>query len=103
MIDRRSGSSDPHKTAPDPGGPPTTGVSPWPELGTPPPPAGLGPDSREALWASGSEVLGELGRGGMGVVYLARNLPLNRPCALKTFPAGGRPDDHRAAPRRGGG
>jgi WD40 repeat protein len=34
-------------------------------------------------------VLFELGRGGMGVVYLARNMLLNRPCALKTFSAGG--------------
>jgi WD40 repeat protein len=42
----------------------------------------------DALHADGYEVFGELGRGGMGVVYLARNIPLNRPCALKTFPAG---------------
>jgi WD40 repeat protein len=34
-------------------------------------------------------MLGELGRGGMGVVYLARNISLNRPCAIKTFSAGG--------------
>jgi WD40 repeat protein len=35
----------------------------------------------------GYEVRGELGRGGMGVVYLARQIRLNRPCALKLIPA----------------
>ena len=36
----------------------------------------------------GFEIRGELGRGGMGVVYLAREVRLNRPCALKMIRAG---------------